>query len=413
MVPDGYIWFGNPGAEQLIALDTSGTSDAGSWNPFKAIRETLRDGLVSAGVSERIATGLTGGPGSSAALAIDDVARGIRSADLDSGWLATVNDEVLRNTEADIETDERALGRAALVAAVVVGGGYLTAGEAAATAGAETAATAGAEAWSIEAAAGLGAEQPGTWAALTQSTGTVQQAASTGWTLRDVQQAVSTASQVYNLYNRVTGEDAPARTQPQAQPYYQPQQPPPPLVFDVDPPSIFNPQPQPGPIALPDQGNAMSYTDDLGPVFQSVASIANTSSQAAQAATDALARNAGQGFDLARYLSELFSNDTQRTTGQAFDLAGRLSDSSVGAVQQLATRSTGQAFDAAQAMASDNTKFLTSVLDRTQRAQDQSTGLVAAAFNDAKGRGALTDYITLAAIAGALLVAFAALRRGS
>ncbi len=94
-------------------------------------RDQIRNALLDAGVSDRIATGITRGPHSAAALMVNDIARGLDSAGVDSGFGGTLNREVLRNSEKDIQHDERGAGRAAAVMAALYGGSYLSGGEAA------------------------------------------------------------------------------------------------------------------------------------------------------------------------------------------------------------------------------------------------------------------------------------------
>lgn len=84
----------------------------------------VEDELLGLGVNERIAAGLSGGPGSSVALAVDDVVRGIRSAGV-GGAVGRMNDEVGRNSNADIYDNARAASRAAVVAGAAGGGAAL------------------------------------------------------------------------------------------------------------------------------------------------------------------------------------------------------------------------------------------------------------------------------------------------
>lgn len=55
--------------------------------------------------------------------------------------------------------------------------------------------------------------------------------------------------------------------------------------------------------------------------------------------------------------------------------------------------------------------FSTQALGATLSAQKDTANILADAYNDAKGRGALTDYILIGAIAMAGIVAFQAVRK--
>lgn len=55
--------------------------------------------------------------------------------------------------------------------------------------------------------------------------------------------------------------------------------------------------------------------------------------------------------------------------------------------------------------------FSTRALDATLNAQKSTANILSDAYNDAKGRGALTDYILIGAIAMAGIVAFNAVRK--
>lgn len=175
------VRFQQPGQHKYDTMDAIYAKDAdGNWvmqgEPWNTRsegrsrdpRDTLKNGLTGLGVSDRIATGLTRGPTSSAALMVNDIARGVRSTGLDGwGWVDTVNDEVYRNSEKDIEHEERGASRAAAIAGAVYGGGYLAAGEAGAGAGAGAAAAESAPVWNAALAesaagtAGYGASSAG------------------------------------------------------------------------------------------------------------------------------------------------------------------------------------------------------------------------------------------------------------
>ena len=122
-------------------------------------------------------------------------------------------------------------------------------------------------------------------------------------------------------------------------------------------------------------------------------------------------KTAGQAFDLARYLTDStagkLTDASAKITGQAFDYADSLAGSSIAG----ANKSTGQAFDFAGGLTDKAIGFLGDVFKQQTNANAQTQSLTAAAYNDAKGRGAMTDTILMVTVGGALLVAFFALRK--
>jgi hypothetical protein len=129
-----------PGRHKYDTMIAAYTQDpaTGQWtlanDPMQAqtrqrgsgLSAKVEDILLDLGVSPRIAAGLSNGPGSSAALAINDIAQGLRSIGLDGGDVfSRLNREVLRNSEADIYDNARATSRAAAIASVAGGGAGL------------------------------------------------------------------------------------------------------------------------------------------------------------------------------------------------------------------------------------------------------------------------------------------------
>ncbi len=77
--------------------------------------------------------------------------------------------------------------------------------------------------------------------------------------------------------------------------------------------------------------------------------------------------------------------------------------------QKAADRANGSMADAFSSALNFSAKQTQTALDGLNKA----SSLVDSAYSDAKGRGAMTDYIMMAAIAGALLVAYMATRRSA
>ncbi|HEX7742850.1 MAG TPA: hypothetical protein VF442_10540 [Sphingobium sp.] len=107
---------------------------------------------------------------------------------------------------------------------------------------------------------------------------------------------------------------------------------------------------------------------------------------AVQGSFDAINNVVGKSYDLAGDALARTTDQVAKVTTQAFNFGSDVVASAVGLTQHGLDR----------------------VLDQTATTQQ----LVADAYNDAKGRGALTDKILIAAVAGALLVALAAVKKG-
>lgn len=137
--------------------------------------------------------------------------------------------------------------------------------------------------------------------------------------------------------------------------------------------------------------------------FDSVDSAVGAVSKNSTQAFDAIDSATAGAFNFGDSLAKLFGSQVNANAGRAFDTV----DGAIGAVGKA---NTG-ALSFADSVTGGALSFAKTALSQASDAQAKATDLVATAYNDAKGRGALTDKIILAAIAGSVVIAVLALRK--
>lgn len=106
------------------------------------------------------------------------------------------------------------------------------------------------------------------------------------------------------------------------------------------------------------------------------------------------------------------SNTTNQIDNRATFGDGAVQATGGSTVNVLDAGAIGKAFDVVDSVIGKQQAATKDMTTQAFRALDTTGALVSAAYNDAKGRGALTDYITLGALLLAGGVAIYALRKG-
>ena len=155
-------------------------------------------------------------------------------------------------------------------------------------------------------------------------------------------------------------------------------------------------------------------TDKMG---KTVDSALGFGSEALSFGSDALASNnkaITSSLDLVGDVVNGHFAANDKTLTKAFNFGTDALSGALGFITTANTQANNAQSDALQTAVGALTNALSFGKAQTATALDSlntSANLVKDSYADAKGRGALTDYITLAAIAGALLVAFMALKK--
>lgn len=154
--------------------------------------------------------------------------------------------------------------------------------------------------------------------------------------------------------------------------------------------------------AVSNEGGTVNYsiqTIDASNVGNALAAMAGTSSDGFTFGSDALYTALGFG-------------------GKALQMAGNVTSDALGFADANSSRNSAMAYNAlGDALASNESalskafSFGKSALDQSFSNLNDTETLVANAYNDAKGRGALTDKILIGAIAAMAVVAFAAVKK--
>lgn len=144
-------------------------------------------------------------------------------------------------------------------------------------------------------------------------------------------------------------------------------------------------------------GRAFDSVDNAVTGLGSVASKAFNFADTSQA----------NAFDFGQTLAKLFGSQVNTSAGRALDSVDNATAAAIGAT----SKATASAFDLVDSLGARETSFLRGVMDQQNEATKGITQLVANAYNDAKGRGAMTDTLMLVAIGGAVAVAIFALQR--
>lgn len=120
---------------------------------------------------------------------------------------------------------------------------------------------------------------------------------------------------------------------------------------------------------------------------------------------------------LGSLLGSSSSKSSSANTTNQIDRRATFGDNGVqatdgGTVNMLDGGAIGKAFDVVDSVIGKQQVMTKDMTTQAFTALNQTGALVSAAYNDAKGRGAMTDYITIGALILAGGVAFYALRKG-